>query len=144
MKWRKGETSVELTQEDIKLMQQCKMPLGEMLKREHPNDKIPPLWSVLSYVMLLRNCSAAGVWAAYREMTRLARNASKHYFRLHILKAGGGFRALYVPRYNIREHQNFILKRILSGVVYHNISTRKLCMVCIQVQYLQSYKVYIS
>lgn len=116
MKWKKGESSVSLSQSDMKIMVQCEMPLNEIMQRNHPNKNIPPLWSVLSYVMLQRNNTAEGVWFYYRLLKRMVSNTSKCYYRRQISKANGGVREIFVPMYFLQREQQHIMRTILSGL----------------------------
>ena len=52
MKGKKTQTKISLAGVDLGVMAQCNMSINEIPHREHPNSKIPPLWSVLSYIML--------------------------------------------------------------------------------------------
>ena len=116
MKWKKGESSVSLTQSDMKIMAQCKMPFNEIMQRNHPNKNIPPLWSVLSYVMLQRNNTAEGVWSYYRLLKKMVEDTSKCYCRRQIPKANGGTRELFIPNFFMQKQQRFIFEQILSGL----------------------------
>ena len=116
MKWKMGESSISLSSSDMKIMAQCGMPLNEIMHSRHSNKNIPPLWSVLSYVMLQRNNTAEGVWFYYRLIKKIAANASGCYYAYRIPKANGGFREIYVPAFYLRREQNLILAAILSGL----------------------------
>ena len=117
MKWKKGESSVSLTQSDMKIMAQCKMPFNEIMQRNHPNKNIPPLWSVLSYVMLQRNNTAEGVWFYYRLLKKMVEDTSKCYCRRQIPKANGGVREIYVPMFFLQKEHKHIMSTILSGLL---------------------------
>lgn len=116
MKWKKGESSVSLSQSDMKIMAQCEMPLNEIMQRSHPNKSIPPLWSVLSYVMLQRNNTADGVWFYYRLLKKMVENTAKCYYYRQIPKANGGVREIYVPTFFLQREQKYIMNTILSGL----------------------------
>ena len=116
MKWKKGESSVSLTQSDMKIMAQCKMPFNEIMQRNHPNKNIPPLWSVLSYVMLQRNNTAEGVWFYYRLLKKMVENMSNCYYRRQIPKANGGVREIFVTTFFLQQEQKHIMNTILSGL----------------------------
>lgn len=114
MKWKKNKSSVTLEPQDMQIMAQCKMPVNEMLRSEHPNKRIPPLWSVLSYVMLQYRCEPNGLWYRYRLLNRIAKNASRCYYHRYIPKSNGGVREIYIPSYMIQRQQGFILSTILK------------------------------
>lgn len=116
MKWKKGESSVSLTQSDMKIVAQCKIPFTEIIQRNHPNKNIPPLWSVLSYVILQRNNTAEGVWFYYRLLRKMAENTSQCYYRRQIPKANDGFREIFVPSLLLQREQRYIMNTILSGL----------------------------
>ena len=115
MKWKKGESAVSLTQSDMRIIAQCKMPFTEML-RQHPNKNIPPLWSVLSYAMLRQNSKPECVWIHYRMLKEVQENTARYYYHRQIPKAAGGFRELYIPQPFLQLEQAFIRDTILSAL----------------------------
>lgn len=116
MKWKGNNAALTLEPRDFKIMAQCRMPMGEILRREHPNRNIPPLWSVLSYVMFSCRSNYANMWYRYRSLLEMAENTDRWYDTRYIPKANGGARRISVPCHGIRKQQKFILDNILKGL----------------------------
>lgn len=116
MKWNRKAAAFSLEPRDIRVMAQCKMPFTEMLRYHHPNRNIPPLWSVLSYVMLQYRSEDVNIWQRYRELMEIASNTDCWYYHHHIPKENGGTRRLCVPTHVIKTQQRFILETILKGL----------------------------
>lgn len=116
MFWHSGEKTATLDQADLRVMTLCKMPMEELLRENTSPYDIPPLWSVLSYAMLMGHSSPEGILREYRLALQLAENTAPYYHRVDIPKAKGGVRWLYVPSYSLREHQAVILERILRAL----------------------------
>jgi len=115
MKWKKNDPGITLEPQDMVLMTQCNMPISELLRQDLPNKRIPPLWSVLSYVMLKYHPrDPKALWSYYRYVQRLARHAGRWYHFLRVPKANGMVRQIYMPLSHIGEHQEFIQENILS------------------------------
>jgi len=104
-----------LEQADLQVMKLCKMPMEELLRETAVKYDIPPLWSVLSYAMLLGG-SAEGIMREYRRLQKLAENTAPFYYRETVPKANGGLRLLFVPSYRLREQQQRILRLILEAL----------------------------
>lgn len=116
MKWKKNQTKISLSGADLEVMGQCNMSINEILRRDRPNNKIPPLWSVLSYVMLQHGSTTSGVWFHYRQLLKTAANTTRWYYRCHIPKSNGGTRELFIPNFFMQKQQRFIFEQILSGL----------------------------
>ena len=116
MKWKKNHTKISLSGADLEVMAQCNMSINEILRREHPNSKIPPLWSVLSYIMLQHGCTTSSVWFHYRHLLKMAGNSSRWYYRRLIPKSNGGTRELYIPSFFMQRQQRFVFEQILTGL----------------------------
>lgn len=116
MNWKPGESSAALTPCDMQIMAQCNIPLCEIIRHNRPNKHIPPLWSVLSYVMLQRNATVEGVWYHFRLLRRMAEKTPACYYRCQIPKAAGGVRNLYVPTFFLQKEQRYIMDTILSAL----------------------------
>ena len=113
MFWKKGDSAITLEQADLQVMKLCKMPMEELLRQRSVACDIPPLWSVLSYSMLVGGCSAGSILRDYRQVREMAKNTAPFYERRPIPKANGGVRWLYVPRYTLRERQQHIAWYVL-------------------------------
>jgi hypothetical protein len=111
--WQNGEKRVTLEQADLQVMKLCMMPMEELLRENTSPYDIPPLWSVLSYVMLIGHGSPEGILREYRVVRAMAEHTAPYYHCVEIPKNKGGVRRLYVPHYSLREHQDRILSRIL-------------------------------
>lgn len=116
MKWKKKDSTISLEPRDFKIMAQCKMPFTEMVRRNHPNKNIPPLWSVLSYIMLQCTSNQANMWYRYRSLLEIASNTKRWYYAKYIPKANGGTRRISIPSHVIQTQQKFILEKILKGL----------------------------
>ncbi len=116
MKWKNNAAALSLEARDFKIMAQCGMSVGEMLRKERPNQDIPPLWSILSYVMLQYKTDADNVWYHYRTLQQMAADTGRWYYTRHIPKANGGLRKLSVPSWPIVRQQEFIMEKILKGL----------------------------
>lgn len=116
MKWKKKGAPLSLEPRDMKIMSQCKMPISEMIRKPHPNRNIPPLWSVLSYVMLQCTSDGANMWYCYRSLREMAANTTRWYYTRLIPKENGGTRKLSIPSHAIRCQQKYIKEKILDGL----------------------------
>ncbi|MBE6995350.1 MAG: RNA-directed DNA polymerase [Ruminococcaceae bacterium] len=115
MKWKERSSTFCLEPQDMQIIAQCKMSLTEMVRHDHPNKNIPPLWSVLSYVML-QSTSHANIWYRYRALREMASNTKLWYYTQYIPKSNGGARRISVPTHAIRTQQKYILAKILKGL----------------------------
>lgn len=114
MKWKNPETALCLEERDLKIAAQCGISVTEIMGRERPNQDIPPLWSVLSYVMLRYKSGVDTVWYHHRRLQQMAADTGRWYYTRHIPKANGGTRTISVPSYEIRNQQEFIMEKILK------------------------------
>lgn len=117
MQWNSETGKWVLQPADLTVMQQCNIPLEEVLCSRPHNPDIPPLWSVLSYAMLTaRSNNDRGIWMRYRRLTQMEKQANHRYLHCRIPKRGGGVRDLYVPDFFLKREQRLIFENILSGL----------------------------
>lgn len=117
MKENKATGALSLSPSDLEIMVQCKMPISEALKWYRPNKNIPPLWSVLSFVLYKSSSKNPNrIWRNYRELLHTARNAALSYTIARIPKSSGGFRTLAIPNPFLRGVQETIRNHILIGL----------------------------
>lgn len=96
-------------------MRQCGMGIGEFLEENTGHHGLPPLWSLLAYVMMYEGTSSVNhFWESYRHAKALAENRDRHYYAAYIPKNTSGIRNLQVPGYEIASHQRFIWQNILK------------------------------
>lgn len=118
MKWNKETGTLAMTARDLRLMVQCRMPFPEVSRAAAVNRCIPPLWTVLSFMMLYLHPSvpAQWVWKWYRELQRIAENRDLYYRDYKIKKRSGGLRAICMPKEPLAQLQQFILETILREI----------------------------
>ena len=116
MKWKRSTALLSLSPADLKVMAQCKMPIHELVPAKRPNKNIPPLWSVLSYVMLQSHEGYVNIWYHYRSLLEVAGNTKPYYRPKHLSKSGGGYRQIRVPSSTLCYQQRYITDNILSGL----------------------------
>ena len=120
MKWTRSNRALRFTGRDVQIMAQCRMQAAEILRHNGVNDRLPPLWSVLSYVMLQCDGEETHIWRRYRLLTELAKNPASGYHRRWITKSNGELRPLSVPGGEIRRQQRFIMNQILCQLPVDN------------------------
>ena len=127
MKWKRSTNTLLFGKRDVRIMTQCRMQAAEIFGRSRPNSRIPPLWSVLSYVMLQCEAEDAHIWRRYRMLTELAKNPASGYRRHRIPKSNGQTRTLWIPGGEVRRQQRFIIDQILRrlAVDEHACAYRK-------------------
>lgn len=117
MKWNKETGTLTMEARDLKLMVQCRMPFPEISRAAAANRQIPPLWTVLSFVMLYeRTGSTARIWKRYREMQELPKYRDLFYKDYRLKKRDGGFRAVCMPGEELAKYQRYIFHTILHGL----------------------------
>ena len=114
MNWRSDGEGLSLSPRDLRVMAQCRMPAAEPFRREHPHPALPPLWSVLSYVMLRCPSEHENIWKNYRILREMAADTGKWYDSIYIPKAGGGARKISVPSWPLVRQQMFMGENILN------------------------------
>lgn len=115
MRWDTRKAVLSLTARDLAVMKQCRMGVGELVGRASANPALPPLWSVLSYVLFVnQNSSPARVWQEYRELNRLARQRDRWYYTARIPKNTGEMRSLRIPSFTLAWQQARIGRAILD------------------------------
>jgi hypothetical protein len=96
---------------------QCKAGIDEVLRQPTHGYPIPPLWSLLSYAMLISGHRGnAEFWERYRSLKELAKNRDEHYRPIWIPKSNGTGRKLCVPDYFISVHQERLLREIFEAL----------------------------
>lgn len=113
MRWKSSDSSLTLNMFDMEIMAQCHMSFDEIMQRKRTNPDIPPLWSVLSYVMLQCQIPPKWMWSFHRQLLQMAENTAAHYRRTQIPKSNGGTRILHVPDFEIQAQQQFITDTVL-------------------------------
>lgn len=114
MRWKKENKTLNLGPCDLQIMAMCGIHMEQLMKPNPHNENIPPLWSVLSYVMLQCNTDVDHVWYRYRKLSELAEDSGAGYYLMSIPKRGYGLRRISVPSHLLRAQQEFILEHILS------------------------------
>lgn len=112
---------IRISPRDLDIMHQCKMSINEIVNLRTKNAAIPPLWTILGYV-LLRNIHDTGayLWQEYRETLLLSKYRDQHYDSLFLPKRSGGARSINVPDWELRKHQRFIKLHILDFLPVSN------------------------
>ena len=115
MKWEGKQ--VLFSAADLQVLMQARFRPDEVPDMEEVKEGLPPLWSPLSYT--LWKChgetSRKNLWRQHREALLMAKSGSGYYHHMLVRKNGGsGVRRISVPCYELRDHQRFIYKNLLS------------------------------
>lgn len=114
MKWNLREDTVRISPRDMAIMSQCKVDICEIMSWGTKHAEVPPLQTILSYMLLWNNWDAgAHWWKEYRSVCLLAKERDQHYSLQYLSKKNGGVRTIAVPDADLYSHQRFIWHHIL-------------------------------
>ena len=113
MNWHERQLSFSDLDSDI--LKQCGVTWQEIKRCVAVDPALPPLWSPLAYLMYFyAGDSVDRFWEEYRKMNRLRKCPEAHYYDMRLLERGKKARDLSVPDGELRRHQDFIQREILS------------------------------
>lgn len=118
MKWDPQREKLSFSERDLRLMKQCKMTPDEVLRAVEHRGPIVPLWSVLSFVMLMEPTDDTDAfWKWYREVEMVAKCRDSLYCEYRVPKHSGGKRTITTPSYLLRRRQAFIAEKLLPPIL---------------------------
>ena len=114
MEWNTRKTTVRISPRDMAIMSQCKVDICEIMSWRTKHAEVPPLQTILSYMLLWNNRDVkAHWWKEYRAACLLAKERDQHYSLKYLPKKNGKVRAIAIPDDDLYFHQRFIWLDIL-------------------------------
>lgn len=115
MKWDAKSERMMISDKDMEVLAQCGALAREIFYYGCKVDGIPPVWSVLSYVLLQENPSSTKrAWRCYRRYLRMAKKRDKYYWNKTISKSSGGRRTIAIPLGMLALYQRQLSSTVLE------------------------------